>query len=218
MVAKHKCIRCKGLFPKDDMIIRGKMKFCTETCLLEYARTPIARKKVDQARHQERKDNYRPHQVDLTKRRVNEFIVVLDWGKPCICCNKPTAGKVVHAGHFKPVSTHPHLRFDPRNIHLQLAGCNLKVKHRRITETRMEEDYRNGLINRYGEAYVEWVESPDRESPEYTIQDFHDIRKIVNAEKRRLLRGEAPSRQWRSLDEGGIILPNHEDGGEYGLK
>lgn len=69
---------------------------------------------------------------------------------------------------------------------------------RRNTET-IAQEYEWRLRERYGDDMVDWVNGPHL-MPHYSIDDLKALRKIFNAESRRLERGEGPSRDWRSLD------------------
>ena len=46
---------------------------------------------------------------------------------------------------------------------------------------------------------VDWINGP-HEMPRWRDDDLRELRKVFNAESRRLERGETPSRNWRTLD------------------
>ena len=98
---------------------------------------------------------------------VNAYIRQRDKGKPCISCGRPTkAGD--HAGHWKPTSTSPSLRYTETNIHLQCVQCNLHL-HGNVAA------YRAGLIARIGQAEVELLEAP-QDTAKWAIEDLKQIK------------------------------------------
>jgi len=76
--------------------------------------------------------------------RFNKSIRERDKGKGCISCG----GNIDHAGHYYAGGSYPSLRFDEYNCHGQCVGCNM-FKHGNLI------GYRKGLVNRYGESYVQ---------------------------------------------------------------
>lgn len=105
--------------------------------------------------------------IQDVQKATNAYIRARDHGKPCISCGKETkAGD--HAGHWKPTSTSPELRFEELNIHLQCIQCNLHL-HGNVAK------YREGLILRIGLDKVEWLESK-HEPCKYTIDELKELK------------------------------------------
>jgi hypothetical protein len=57
-----------------------------------------------------------PKMLEKAQKVVNEFIRLRDQDQPCISCGKEGN----QAGHYIPVNKSSYLRFDERNINLQL--------------------------------------------------------------------------------------------------
>ena len=92
----------------------------------------------------------------------HEYIRTRDEGKSCISCGAPY--KTDHeAGHFYKSETTSGLRYDEDNIHGQCIQCN------RFKEGE-ESKYRIGLINRYGQEFVNKL---DEKATKYKQSEFH---------------------------------------------
>lgn len=61
-------------------------------------------------------------------------------------------GPIAHAGHYYSVGARPGMRFNPQNIHGQSVSGNMFKSGDLL-------NYRAGLIRRYGEAYIEDLET-----------------------------------------------------------
>lgn len=61
-------------------------------------------------------------------------------------------GPIAHAGHYYSVGAKPGMRFNPQNIHGQSVSGNMFKSGDLL-------NYRAGLIGRYGEAYIEELET-----------------------------------------------------------
>jgi len=109
----------------------------------------------------------RADHIKDTQFAVNAYIRARDKGKPCISCGRATkAGD--HAGHWKPTSTSPALRFTETNIHLQCIQCNLHL-HGNVAA------YRTGLLDRIGQAEVDILES-HHPPAKWTIEELKAIK------------------------------------------
>jgi len=150
------CRVCKGKF----IPFNSLQTVCTENnfaCAIKQANTK--RIKLTNKVNRIQKEAYKIEKERIKTRSdwikevqvlCNQFIRLRDNGKPCISCNRPTkAGD--HAGHWKPTSSSPELRFSEENIHLQCVQCNLHL-HGNVAH------YRAGLIQRIGLDRVEWLE------------------------------------------------------------
>lgn len=90
-----------------------------------------------------------PQLIDLAAKNFHKFIRERDKNKPCISCGKFTD---LECGHFYSAGHYPALRFDEENSHGQCSRCN-RFLHGNLLE------YRIGLINRYGQEFVEKLET-----------------------------------------------------------
>lgn len=87
----------------------------------------------------------------LTKKAqdiFNRWIRNRDQDKGCISCGS----SVDHAGHYLSAGHHGHLRFNEMNVNGQCLRCNNFLHGNLI-------NYRQGLVNRYGEQKVLYLES-----------------------------------------------------------
>ena len=80
---------------------------------------------------------------------INEIARLIDRGLPCI--SSGTFPDVAHGGHYISVGANRTLSLNLHNIHLQSVYSNHFKAGDNIA-------YRQGLINRYGEEYVQFVE------------------------------------------------------------
>ena len=111
------------------------------------------------------------HKADAQK-AINRWVLhVRDAGKPCISCGRHHQG-AWHAGHYRSRGSAPHLALDPRNLAKQCAPCNLYLHGNLI-------GYRNGLIEREGEAFVLALEA-DQDPRNYRASDYQAIKAEYN--------------------------------------
>jgi len=139
----------------------------------------------------------------LTQAAFRKMIRLLDKGRPCISCGRDQCGSFWDAGHYRSVGACTELRIDPRNCHLQGSGCNRANRrpdknNAKGAET-IAQEYEARLRDRYGNEMVDWLNGP-HEMPRWRDDDLRALRKVFNAECRRLERGEGPSMDWRALD------------------
>jgi len=85
---------------------------------------------------------------------INRLARMIDnrFGLLCIDCGKPY-GKQQDAGHFKSVGSNASIRYNLHNIHSQKSDCNQNG-----LGGGRERQYYNGLIERYGIEYAEFVD------------------------------------------------------------
>jgi hypothetical protein len=108
----------------------------------------------------------------------NRYIKLRDIRLPCIACGRHHEGQW-HAGHYLSVGAHPELRFDERNAYRCCQPCNTHLSGNLI-------EYRKGLILRYGQDLVDWLEGP-HEAKHYTREDLVEIRKKYSEMCKKLL-------------------------------
>lgn len=97
----------------------------------------------------------------------NRYIRLRDAGQSCISCGRRSGCKV-NAGHYLSVGSHPHLRFNEDNCHLQCEYCNTYKSGNQLA-------YRPRLIAKIGLEKVEKLET-DNGILKLTIEDIKVIK------------------------------------------
>lgn len=192
--SKSRCLHCREYHPADSVLRLPAGSFCSFQHAIHYGRAKAQRAKVKAHKAQKAKVKASDirHQHKLTQSTVNRLCLLLDQGKPCISCGRPDqGGRLRNAGHFKSRGANSGLRYDLRNIHLQCTHCNLYASGN-------VEGYRQGLLERYGSAIVNYLDTAPRVRA-WTAQELIQMRSEVAEEIRRLERGEQPSRDWRKI-------------------
>lgn len=150
-----KCKVCKAAFKP----VSSMHSVCGPACAIKQQESK--RDKVDKAlkvadrRETKSKLEKLKSKATLAKEAQTEFnrwVRERDHGKPCISCGRNHQGQN-HAGHYLSVGARPELRFEPLNVHLQCAPCNVHLSGNSVK-------YRIGLIARLGTDVVEWLEGP----------------------------------------------------------
>lgn len=163
---ERKCKVCKERFQP----LRPLQSVCGMEC---------AKDQASQVRVKAEKKDYRVSKERLKSRgdwareaqaSFNAFIRARDKaeGYGCISCGTKQGKE--NGGHFLSVGSTPELRFEEKNCHLQCERCNTYL-HGNILA------YRNGLVQRYGLEYVEWLESK-HDAKHYSIDDLKNIKKV----------------------------------------
>lgn len=160
---------------------------CSIKCAISIAEE--VRKKAERKDDRERKQALKRRADHLADAQTafNAFVRARDADLPCICCGKfsdSTAGVggKWDAGHYLSRGSHPHLRFDERNVFKQRKGCN------RPGGTTAAS-FRLGVISRIGLAAVEALEA-DNEPRKYTVEQLIEIKMHYKARLRALTKGE----------------------------
>lgn len=117
-----------------------------------------------------------------TQQAFNAWVRERDALLPCVSCGRHHEGQW-HAGHYRTVSAHPAIRFEPLNVWKQCAPCNTHKSGDLL-------NYRIELIRRIGEERVAWLEGP-HEPKKYTIDELKALTAHYRALTRELKRGEA---------------------------
>jgi len=86
-----------------------------------------------------------PALLERAQKAFNEYIRLRDKAQGCI--SNYCRGAVEHAGHYMSQGQHSRVRFDELNVNGQCCSCNT-FKHGNLIR------YRQGLVQRYGEARV----------------------------------------------------------------
>ena len=165
MPKPHKCPICRS--PYEPRVIGQKTCFAP-ACAIEWTKqnpdkAAKALKRIESLSKRTRSRQKREGRERLMTRSdwlkraqaaVNAYCRARDLaaGYGCICCDRPLIGKI-DAGHYLSVGSHPEIRFDERNIHAQTVHCNQWKSGNAIA-------YRIGLIKRYGQEIVDYLEGP----------------------------------------------------------
>jgi hypothetical protein len=88
----------------------------------------------------------------------------------------------MNAGHYKPVGSHPELRFNEINCHLQSEHCN-SYKSGNMVE------YRARLIEKIGLPLVEWLDGPHK-ALKPTIEELKWLRSYYNRRAREAIKAQ----------------------------
>ncbi|MCI1672333.1 recombination protein NinG [Citrobacter braakii] len=128
------------------------------------------------------------------QKAFNAFIRARDSELPCISCgqtNPPDLhGGQWDCGHFKTVGAHPELRFEEWNAHKQCKSCNAGSGQYSGKEATVAQHYEAGLIARYGQDYVDWLNGP-HEMTNYRREDYIRIRDEYRAKLKAMKQEEA---------------------------
>jgi len=106
------------------------------------------------------------------KRSFQKWVRLRDENKPCVSCGN-TSKEDRAGGHFYSAGMYSGLMFNPDNCHSQCnTYCNKFLSGNLL-------QYRKGLINRYGIAFVENLDNLSNElrNYKYTKQELIDIKK-----------------------------------------
>lgn len=168
---QKKCRICGAMFvPRRPLQpVCEDMRCKCEYALLVADKAKTKREKVEKANDRQKREQLksrRDHQREA-QAAVNAFVRARDDGMPCISCGRHHDGQW-HAGHYLSRGAHPELALDERNIHRQCQPCNTHLSGNQL-------EYRKGLISRYGQEYVDWLEGP-HESMKPTIDDLKQIK------------------------------------------
>jgi len=122
-----------------------KKGFCSDECLLQFAREKQAKKREAETKKQQKKARQltRQQKQDLlprdkilaqTQASFNELVRLLDRGESCITCDSTEedlikagasfVGGIWDCGHYKTRGAHPELRFTLDNAYKQCKSCN----------------------------------------------------------------------------------------------
>ena len=207
--SKRKCRCCpeRGR-PEDGVTINGAY-YIDMDHVLAYSKRNIqkGRKLREKAHRAERKQHKREsreiksknysYQFDLTKKAAQKLANRLDAHLGCICCDAPRGSAQFCGGHAKSAGAHPEMALDLRNIHGQRNSLCNKHKSGNWSGDKHSRGYRQGLIDRYGQALVDYLESYHPPAKR-TCEELEALRKVYYAEIRRLESGLPPSRDWRA--------------------
>ncbi|WVH05525.1 hypothetical protein KKJFFJLC_00052 [Vibrio phage vB_VpaS_PGB] len=188
-VSKRKCPFCKTYNkPEEGLLIKGRL-YCDMNCAVSYGKknAPKAKAKQEKSDRVELtrkkrtlKDNDRKRQFKLTKEVIQKWVHrVRDAGKPCISCETTNPNIIYSGGHYRTAGGNPEIALETRNIHRQcLFNCN-KNKSGNISGDKHSIGFKQGLINRYGQDYVDWLDGY-HESNRLDCEQLKQLRAYYN--------------------------------------
>ena len=189
-----KCAICRDVYTKWSM----SQKVCGKIeCAQAQAKKVIERvtRKAEKAERAKTRsdllDAKRPvYWRSRLKFYLHRYIRLRDKGLPCISCGTPMQdskyGGSVDAGHFRSVKTAKHLEFEPRNINAQCKNCNGALHGN-------YGGYRQGMIVKYGEGEVEWLEA-DQRPRKYTSSDLKELIALYKRKYEELVKCNQPQK------------------------
>jgi hypothetical protein len=165
----RKCKICREPFEPRSMTQKVCGAACAETLALQdKARKLRMERQAGLAKLKRRADYLKEAQTAF-----NAWVRLRDDALPCICCGKfsdstASVGGKWDAGHYLSRGSHPHLRFDERNVFKQRKGCN------RPGGTTAAS-FRLGVIARIGLDAVEALESSQAPA-KWTVDELKAIK------------------------------------------
>lgn len=176
----RKCRVCKSEYePRNSL-----QMVCGAACAIAFARRRDEARQKARAAHERKRLREARERIKTrsewareAQAAFNAWVRERDAGLPCISCGRDHQGQW-HAGHYRSVGAAPELRFEPLNTHRQCAPCNTHKSGNAI-------EYRINLVQRIGEAAVQWLEGP-HEPKKYTIDELKEIKRTYAARARQL--------------------------------
>jgi hypothetical protein len=111
---------------------------------------------------------------DQLQTAVNKLSKMIDKAcgySTCIDCDKPLG--TTHGAHFGNVASHANIRYNLHNLHSARAHCNMY-------SSEHKKGYTKGLVSRYSEDYLEFVE--------FTIRHKYKLLKLSGDEYKHALK------------------------------
>src|SRR3990167_243474 len=123
---------------------------------------------------------------------INRYVRLRDSGLGCVSCDKPAswAGQW-HCSHFRSVGAAPHLRFNLLNMHKACSVCNNHLSGNIA-------GYRPRLIERIGQARVEWLKSCQGRAG-HDIAYLKRLKAIFTKKANRLQRRAGEAHSWIAM-------------------
>ena len=170
-----KCRNCKADF---EPRFNSTQVVCGTVCAIEQARKKTKKQYRAQTTKLRKEFNGkdRAYQLKLAQTAFNAYIRERDKDLPCISSGRTTGQ--MHAGHYKSVGAYPELRFCEQNCNKQSMKDNAWLSGNVV-------GYRQGLIDKYSEGVVLWLEGP-HEPKKYTIEEIIEIKERYKAKLKAL--------------------------------
>ncbi|CAB4153078.1 Bacteriophage lambda NinG [uncultured Caudovirales phage] len=143
----RRCKGCEALYvPRTSL-----QQLCSFECIKLYNdKLYVAKCKKEKAAYYDKNKNLPKIRSDARK-PFQQWIRLRDKNLPCISCGAITA-KQWDGGHYLKAELFTGLIFHEANCHKQCSYCNDYLSGNEL-------EYRDGLIKRYGIAYVDELES-----------------------------------------------------------
>ena len=103
-----------------------------------------------------------------------------DAGRPCISCGRTYAKMDV--GHYYGKGAYPNLKYDEMNVHLQCRRCNMQSN---------VQGYQRGLLERYGQDFLDILERKSRACLRMRKAQKEDLLIYLNGKIKELERASA---------------------------
>ncbi len=144
------------------------------TCAIAYQKELTEKRAAKEKRKavKEFKDNDKSHLMKVAQQVFNKYIRLRDKDDGCISCGNTT--RQMHAGHFMPVGSNGHIRFDEANCHKQCSICN---------------NHKSGNLSEYEPKLVEKIgqEEVDRLKIKFTRSyDVEELKEIIDTYKSKI--------------------------------
>jgi hypothetical protein len=132
-----------------------------------YGKTNLTKQKQKEQRKakKEHNSNDKSKLIKTAQYHFNKYIRARDKHLACISCGH-TGNRQRHAGHFMPVGSNGHIRFDESNCHSQCSICN-NHKSGNLAE------YEPNLIKKVGQDEVNRLKEKFTKS--WTVDELKGI-------------------------------------------
>lgn len=168
---KLKTKKCKYSGCKKDFVpVNQKHICCGWKCGVDYAKEKEAKRKSSEHRKAKKEylQNDKSHLMKVAQNTFNKYIRMRDKGNPCISCDH-IGSRQIHAGHFMPVGSNGHIRFDEDNCHSQCSICNNHKSGNLI-------EYEPRLVLKIGQEEVDRLKT--KIVKQWTIEELKEIIEI----------------------------------------
>ena len=174
---KRKCAECGNVFQKQSPL----QNCCSIPCAVERSHKLNKKKrekelndKVDEMRVNAHATKYKKALQD----EINALSRKIDakFGYGCIDCNRPFNGHQIDACHLISRGRNSTLKYHLHNLHSGHNHCN-------VWNTSHENNYKQGLLVRYGRQYLEMVESLPLKHKELHLTNKEVIEKLAIVRK-----------------------------------
>ena len=147
---RRKCWACHEWFRPE----RENQVVCSPGCAYDKVVAEAPKRKRKQLREAKAKAKTRGQWLKEAQAAFNSFIRARDNSLPCISCGRDHKGQW-HASHYRSVGACSGLRFSELNVHKACSACNTHLSGNIV-------EYRLRLVEKIGEAAVEWLEGPHK--------------------------------------------------------
>ena len=159
----RKCLTCRKWFSP----LEKGITTCSTDCAVMYGKTNLTKQKSKEQRKakQDFNKNDKSRLMKDAQFWFNKYIRKRDQKEPCISCGH-IGNRQRHAGHFMPVGSNGHIRFDEDNCHSQCSICN-NHKSGNLSE------YEPNLVLKIGQDGVDRLKRKFTRT--YTVEELQEI-------------------------------------------